>query len=53
VRDEEGGFETGDAVHNGNGAVHGGILATYIDHTMGRTARLAAEAKVATIQLEL
>jgi uncharacterized protein (TIGR00369 family) len=47
------GFETGPAQHNGNGVVHGGILATCMDHTMGRVARNAAEAKVATIQLDL
>jgi acyl-coenzyme A thioesterase PaaI-like protein len=48
------GFETGPAQDNGNGVVHGGILATCMDHTMGRVARNAAEgAKVATIQLDL
>lgn len=46
-------FGTDDRHHNGNGAVHGGLLATYIDHTMGRTARLAAETRVATIQLDI
>ena len=46
-------FGTDERHGNGNGAVHGGLLATYIDHTMGRTARLAAETKVATIQLDL
>lgn len=46
-------FGTSEAQANGHGAVHGGILATYMDHTLGRTARLAADAKVATIQLDL
>ena len=46
-------FGTDERHHNGNGVVHGGLLATYIDHTMGRTARLAADAKVATIHLDI
>jgi uncharacterized protein (TIGR00369 family) len=48
------GFET-DATHaNGQGVVHGGVLATYVDHTMGRSARRAAgEEAVATLQLDL
>jgi acyl-coenzyme A thioesterase PaaI-like protein len=57
VREDEAGFsylfQTGAEQANGNGAVHGGILATYMDHTMGRTAREAAGTKVATIQLDL
>jgi len=58
IRHEEGavafGFQTGPGQQNGRGAVHGGILATYMDHTIGRTARTAAdEAPVATIQLDL
>ncbi|WP_158287761.1 PaaI family thioesterase [Falsiroseomonas bella] len=48
------GFETGAGQANGLGVVHGGILATYIDHTMGRVARRAAgDVPVATIQLDL
>jgi uncharacterized protein (TIGR00369 family) len=47
------GFETGAAQENGRGVIHGGILATYIDHTIGRTARNAAGVAVATIQLDL
>jgi uncharacterized protein (TIGR00369 family) len=48
------GFETGEAQANGWGVVHGGILATYIDHTIGRVAREAAGGvQVATIQLDL
>ncbi|MGG5809476.1 PaaI family thioesterase [Falsiroseomonas sp. CW058] len=48
------GFETGSAQENGRGVIHGGILATYIDHTIGRTAyRAAKAAAVATIQLDL
>jgi uncharacterized protein (TIGR00369 family) len=46
-------FETGEAFNNGRGVVHGGILATYMDHTIGRTARNAAGVPVATIQLDL
>jgi uncharacterized protein (TIGR00369 family) len=46
-------FETSEAQANGLGVVHGGILATYIDHTMGRVARESAGGKVATIQLDL
>jgi uncharacterized protein (TIGR00369 family) len=58
VRDEDEGFafgfQTGAGQENGNGAVHGGILATYMDHTLGRCARNAAGGvKVATIQLDL
>ncbi len=48
------GFQTGEAQANGRGVVHGGILATYIDHTIGRVAREAAgDVPVATIQLDL
>ncbi|MBY0329579.1 MAG: PaaI family thioesterase [Acetobacteraceae bacterium] len=47
------GFETSEAQANGHGMVHGGILATYMDHTIGRVARLAAGGRVATIQLDL
>jgi acyl-coenzyme A thioesterase PaaI-like protein len=48
------GFQTGPGQQNGRGAVHGGILATYMDHTIGRIARESVEnAPVATIQLDL
>jgi uncharacterized protein (TIGR00369 family) len=48
------GFETGEAQANGRGVVHGGVLATYMDHTIGRVARDAAGGvAVATIQLDL
>ena len=48
------GFQTDPGQNNGNGAVHGGTLATFIDHTLGRVARTAAGGvKVATIQLDL
>lgn len=48
------GFQTDEARNNGNGAVHGGILATFMDHTLGRVSRAAAGGvKVATIQLDL
>lgn len=48
------GFETGPDQENGRGVVHGGILATFMDHTIGRTAYNAAgKVPVATIQLDL
>ena len=47
------GFQTSEAQANGNGMIHGGILATYMDHTIGRVAREAAGGRVATIQLDL
>ena len=47
------GFETGEAQANGRGVIHGGVLATYMDHTIGRNAWKAAGAAVATIQLDL
>jgi uncharacterized protein (TIGR00369 family) len=48
------GFETDAAQANGHGVVHGGVLATYLDHTMGRVARRASgDQSVVTIQLDL
>lgn len=48
------GFQTDAAQSNGNGAVHGGTLATFMDHTLGRVSRAAAGGvKVATIQLDV
>ncbi len=48
------GFQTDAGQNNGNGAVHGGTLATFMDHTLGRVSRAAAGGvKVATIQLDL
>lgn len=48
------GFETDDSHANGFGVLHGGVLATYVDHTMGRVARRAAGGTgVATMQLDL
>ncbi len=48
------GFQTGATQANGRGVVHGGILATYMDHSIGRVARNAAnDGPVATIQLDL
>lgn len=47
------GFETDPNQESGGGMVHGGTLATFIDHTMGRVARNAAGGRVATIQLDV
>jgi acyl-coenzyme A thioesterase PaaI-like protein len=48
------GFETDDSQANGAGVVHGGVLTTYVDHTMGHVARQAAgDRGVATMQLDL
>lgn len=48
------GFQTDPAQNNGNGVVHGGTLATFMDHSLGRISRAAAGGvKVATIQLDV
>ena len=48
------GFQAREAQTNGRGVVHGGLLATMIDHALGRTVREAVGgAAVATIQLDL
>lgn len=56
-RDEAGfslGFQPHAALNNGRGVVHGGILATYMDHSLGRTVREAVDrVPIATIQLDL
>jgi uncharacterized protein (TIGR00369 family) len=48
------GFHGHEHLNNGRGVIHGGMLATYIDHALGRTVREAAGGvAVATIQLDL
>jgi uncharacterized protein (TIGR00369 family) len=48
------GFQTSEDQANGRGVVHGGILATYMDHTIGRTAWNAVKPRhIATIQLDI
>jgi len=58
MKRDEGGFSLGfqpiEALGNGRGVIHGGILATYIDHSLGRTVREAVDGvPIATIQLDL
>lgn len=48
------GFQPNAALNNGRGVIHGGILATYMDHSLGRTVREAVgRVPIATIQLDL
>ncbi|NGM23904.1 PaaI family thioesterase [Roseomonas stagni] len=48
------GFQPSPALNNGRGVIHGGILATYMDHSLGRTVREAVgRVPIATIQLDL
>jgi acyl-coenzyme A thioesterase PaaI-like protein len=47
-------FEARAAHANGSGAIHGGMLATFMDHALGLTVREAVDRMpVATIQLDL
>ena len=48
------GFEARPELANARGVLHGGILATFMDHTLGLTARIGADpAPMATVQLDL
>lgn len=48
------GFEAREAHANARGAIHGGMLAAYMDHTLGLTVRHAVGGRaVATAQLDL
>jgi acyl-coenzyme A thioesterase PaaI-like protein len=48
------GFMTNQGLTNGRNVIHGGMLATYMDHALGRTVREAVDrVPIATIQLDL
>ena len=58
IRDEPAGrafgFMARDAHANARGAIHGGMLAVFMDHTLGLTVRTATGGvPVATVQLDL
>lgn len=54
VRGTEFGFQARPDHANARGVVHGGILATFMDHTLGLTVRDAVGTfNIATIQLDL
>lgn len=54
-RGAEYGFQCRDEHANGRGVVHGGVLATFIDHALGLTVReaIGGGMNLATIQLDL
>lgn len=55
MRGAEFGFQTRAEHANGRGVVHGGVLATFIDHALGLTVReaIGGGMNLATIQLDL
>ena len=46
-------FEATQALCNARGVIHGGMLAAFMDHALGLTARTVAEGPMATVQLGL